>query len=62
MTFRIPALDNVQCPKCRAENIGRKVAVWRVADERGPHHECSVCAHAWREPGQEVNASDDTGT
>lgn len=52
MTVRVPALDGVHCPKCGAENIERKVCVWKVADERGPHHECDVCAETWQEPGQ----------
>lgn len=43
-----PPITELQCPKCGAENVGRKTHVWRVADERGVHHECQVCAHAWR--------------
>lgn len=42
-----PEITELQCPKCRAENVGRKLHIWRVADERGVHYECSVCAHAW---------------
>lgn len=48
MTIRVPALDDVQCPKCQAENIGRKVYVWNTADERGQHFECDICAHHWK--------------
>ena len=46
---RIPEPDvtQTQCPKCRAENIGRKYYIWRVSDERGCHLECDVCAHSW---------------
>ena len=47
---RVPANDHVSCPKCQAENIGRKVHVWSVADERGHHYECEVCAHDWTTP------------
>ncbi len=49
---RIPANDDIACPKCRAENIGRKIAVWLISDERGPGHECDVCAHYWKTPEQ----------
>ena len=52
MVVRIPALDDVLCPRCGAENAGEKIYVWRVADERGPHHECDACAHDWKESGQ----------
>lgn len=52
MSVRIPALEDERCEKCGAENIGRKVYVWRVADERGPHMECDQCSHSWRTPGQ----------
>lgn len=48
MIVKIPALDSENCPKCGAENIGRKIHVWRVSDERGLHCECSVCAHSWK--------------
>jgi DNA-directed RNA polymerase subunit M/transcription elongation factor TFIIS len=51
-SFRIPAVESDMCPKCGASNVGRKVSVWRVADERGPHHECTVCAHSWKTPEQ----------
>jgi DNA-directed RNA polymerase subunit M/transcription elongation factor TFIIS len=50
--FRVPAVDDEVCPKCGSANVGRKVRVWRVADERGPHHECDVCAHSWKTPEQ----------
>lgn len=52
MSVRIAALQDELCPKCCAENIGRKVYVWRVADERGPHFECDVCAHSWQTENQ----------
>lgn len=42
-----PEATEIRCPKCGAENIGRKVYVWRVSDERGLHLECDVCAHSW---------------
>ena len=46
MTIRMPAINGVRCPKCGAENIPpNKNYVWRVADERGLHFECDVCAH-----------------
>lgn len=49
--LRMPAPDvDGPCPKCRAENVGdRKFYVWRVADERGLHWECDVCAHSWKQ-------------
>lgn len=47
MRFRIPALDDEACPKCHEANHGAAVIVWSVADERGFHHECDSCAHAW---------------
>lgn len=47
MTLKIPALDHIDCPKCGSGNTDKKVHIWKVADERGVHHECSVCAHAW---------------
>ena len=42
----IDALPDEACPHCRAENIGRAVSVRRVADNRGMHFACDVCAHA----------------
>jgi predicted RNA-binding Zn-ribbon protein involved in translation (DUF1610 family) len=47
--FRIPEppISELACPKCGSENIGRKIYVWRVADERGQHWECDACATAW---------------
>lgn len=44
---KIPAPPYEACPRCGEMNTDRKARVWRVADERGPHHECDVCAHAW---------------
>ncbi len=43
---RIPEPEITQraCPKCGAENVGRKIYLWRVSDERGVHNECDVCA------------------
>lgn len=35
------------CPKCGAENIGRKVYLWRVSDGDGARTECDVCSHTW---------------
>jgi hypothetical protein len=35
------------CPKCGAMNTDRIGHVWRVADERGAHGECDICAHHW---------------
>lgn len=55
--MRTAALEDVTCPKCGAENIGRKVYIWRVVDERGPHMECDVCGHPWREPGQKTRGA-----
>ncbi len=46
-SVRIPSELQVICPKCGAGNVGRKTYVWEVADERGLHHECDVCSHAW---------------
>lgn len=45
--LRIPVPLDMMCPKCGSENVGRKTHLWVVVDERGKHHECSVCAHAW---------------
>lgn len=39
--------DELICPKCAAENCGRKVYVRIVTDERGTHAECAACAHSW---------------
>lgn len=47
VTFKVPAFDSTDCPKCGAGNAGRKVYVWKVADERGIHFECDVCSKAW---------------
>ena len=47
MTFKVPAFDSTDCPKCGAGNAGRKVYVWKVADERGIHFECDVCSKSW---------------
>ena len=47
---RIPAAPtlHLMCPKCRAENVtAGQHHVEIVADERGSHVECNVCAHAW---------------
>ena len=45
---RIPAPPYELCPKCGACNPDdRCVSVWRVADRRGSHAECDVCASAW---------------
>ena len=46
-SVKIPALDDEPCPKCRAENAGRKVYVWRVADSAGLRYECDQCGHGW---------------
>lgn len=54
MTVRIPAPEIVQCPKCGNENIGRKIYIWLVSDERGPHYECSACAQSWRSERQQA--------
>jgi hypothetical protein len=46
----IPALADDVCPKCGACNATeRQHHVLRVADERGLHFECGVCAASWRE-------------
>ena len=45
---KIPARDDEPCPKCLAENAGRKVYVWRVADRAGLRYECDQCGHGWR--------------
>lgn len=42
---KIPALESEQCEKCHAENVGRKIYLWRIADERGAGLDCDVCAH-----------------
>ncbi len=55
--MRIPAADSVMCPKCGAENIGRKVCIWNVADERGPHFECDICAKEWKSIAQAAYVS-----
>jgi hypothetical protein len=47
----IDALPDEECPHCGAENIGRAVSVRPVANHRGMHFECDVCAHAWL-PGE----------
>jgi DNA-directed RNA polymerase subunit M/transcription elongation factor TFIIS len=47
MQVRIPALEDEACPKCGAVTLGKKVVVWRAADERGPHYECDACANSW---------------
>ena len=47
----IDARPDEVCPHCGAQNIGQAVSVRRVADGRGMHLECDVCAHAWL-PGQ----------
>lgn len=39
--------EPLACPKCGAENIGKRVHIQSVTDERGTHYECSVCAHSW---------------
>jgi DNA-directed RNA polymerase subunit M/transcription elongation factor TFIIS len=39
-----PMATDVTCPKCHAMNAtDRQRHIMRVADERGLHHECSVC-------------------
>jgi len=43
-----PASEDIQCPRCYAENVGRVVHLWFVVDERGAHIECNVCAASWR--------------
>lgn len=48
MTVRIPAPDDQPCPKCHAVNRPGVEYVWRIADERGLHLECIVCAHSWK--------------
>jgi hypothetical protein len=44
---RILAPPCDSCPKCGTMNTDRIGHVWRVADERGAHGECDVCAHHW---------------
>jgi hypothetical protein len=34
------------CRKCGAENIGRKIYLWRVVDERPAHVDCDVCSYS----------------
>ena len=48
MIFRLPAPLDEACPKCQSMNTDKKTVVWHVADERGLHGECDVCAHAWK--------------
>jgi hypothetical protein len=57
MHVRIPALDDERCPFCGAENQGRKVYVWRAADERGAHMECDSCAREWRNTQNDVTTT-----
>ena len=45
--YRIPAPPFEFCPHCKECNDDKRTRVWRVADERGLHRECDVCAHAW---------------
>ena len=48
MGVRIAAHSDEVCPKCGSCNPNdRQVTVWRVADERGAHFECDVCAASW---------------
>lgn len=44
---RIPSPPFEACPKCGEMNTPTVFRVFRVADERGLHGECEVCAHAW---------------
>jgi hypothetical protein len=44
----VPASEDLWCPHCLAENVGRVVHLWFVVDERGPHFECAQCSHSWR--------------
>jgi hypothetical protein len=53
---RMAALPEEECPKCGAFNLeatvdkGPRVHIWKVADERGSHFQCKVCAHSWVTP------------
>jgi hypothetical protein len=44
---KIPAPDIDLCQGCGASNHGKAIALWRVADERGPHVECDGCGASW---------------
>lgn len=35
-----------RCPKCGESNSPQIGGLWRVADERGMHFECEVCAYS----------------
>lgn len=48
--LKVPALLHEVCPRCSASNDPVRTSVWRVADERGLHFECDVCAHEWKLP------------
>ena len=54
-SFRVPEplVSDQRCPHCGAENLTeRDHRVWRVADERGMHRECDVCACSWWPDGR----------
>lgn len=56
---RCPALNDEACPKCGAVNPNdTQVYVWRVADERGAHLQCDVCAHEWRFACEQIQMTD----
>jgi hypothetical protein len=55
VSLRVPAFESTFCPKCDTGNTERKFYVWKVADERGLHFECDVCAHAWPFDGETIN-------
>jgi hypothetical protein len=45
--IRIDGPDGERCPKCGAENIGKKIYIKRQADGRGPWNVCDGCGYGW---------------